>query len=96
MGTFSCLFKIADLEENLFPETCYTVEPRGALQTCKQFTLKGKNGACEFSSIHCLEIHRPKQEWRAVEVCKSTNITFGKIPVISRGLSRGGPGRILL
>lgn len=96
MGTI-CLFKIADLEQKLFPETCYTAELRGVLQTCKQFALKGKNGVCEFSSTHCLEIHRPKQEeWRVVEACKSTNITFGKIPVISRGLSRAGPGKILL
>lgn len=42
MGTISCLFKIADLEQNLFPEICYTAEPRGALQTRKQFTLKEK------------------------------------------------------
>lgn len=42
MGTISCLFEIADLEQNLFPETCYTAKLRGALQTCKQFTLKEK------------------------------------------------------
>lgn len=41
MGTI-CLFKIVDLEQKLFPETCYTAELRGVLQTCKQFTLKEK------------------------------------------------------
>lgn len=43
-----------------------------------------------------MEIHRPKQEWREAKVCISTNITSGQIPVISRGLSRVGPGKISL
>lgn len=51
MGTI-CLFKIADLEQNLFPGTCYTAELRGVLQTRKQFTLKGGKMKSVNSHLH--------------------------------------------
>lgn len=40
-----------------------------------------------------MEVPSPKQEWKVAGACKPTNTPPGEVPVISRGLSRAGPGK---
>lgn len=91
------LIQDSGFRTKMLPRDLLHRRAEGSFANMQTIHFKGKNEVCELSSTHCLETSRPKQEERRVaEACKSTNITFGEIPLISGGLSRAGPGKILL